>query len=73
MSSYALREQARRLASAYRRALDLVIDCYRRIRGSAAAKRELDHARELQSFLEKDLAILGSAADLPAPQTEAEQ
>ena len=74
MSSYALRDQARRLASVYRRSLDLVIDCYRRIRGTAEAKRELDHAREIQSFLEKNMANLGpGTSDLPTPQAEAEQ
>ena len=74
MKSPVLRQQARRLASTYRRSLDLVIDCYRRVRGSVTAKRELRHARELQALLNRDMEILGpSTGELPPTQTQPEQ
>ncbi len=72
MSSDALRRQARRLAAAYRHSLDLVINCYRRIRGSSTAKKELHYAREIQSLLEKDMEILGPSTGELRPQHQPE-
>lgn len=71
MRSETLRREARRLAEGYRRSLDLVIRCFHRIRGSSAAKREVEHARELKDLLEKDIEILGTTTgDLKASTTQ---
>lgn len=67
MRSEALRRQALRLAAAYRRSLDLLVDCYHRIRRNPTAKAELRHAREIKSLLQKDVEALGNTRDLVPP------
>ena len=67
MRSESLRRQSLRLASAYRRSLDLVVDCYRRVRRSPAARAEFQHALELKSLLQKDMEALSNNRDLVPP------
>lgn len=70
MRSDALRQDARKLALAYRRALNVAIDCYRRIKRAPAAKRELEYAREIQTLLERDIQVLDSSTPELASQQQ---
>lgn len=53
-----LRQEARRRAGRFRRALDWVIDCYGRVRNSIRARRRLDGAVELRRLVDDDIENL---------------
>ena len=53
-----LRDEARRRAGAFRRSLDWLIDCYRRVRGSLRANRALENAVELRQLVDNDIENL---------------
>ena len=53
-----LRKKAHRAALKYRQALKFFIDCYTRVRHSAAKKSGLGNALKLESLVAKDIEIL---------------
>ncbi|MBV9214862.1 MAG: hypothetical protein JO053_01700 [Acidobacteria bacterium] len=62
-----LRKKARARAGVFRRSLDWLIECYKRIQGSWLGRRRLEDAVQMKQLVEKDIAALNRYAPNPDP------
>jgi hypothetical protein len=64
----AKRRRALDIAIGYRRALQWVIDCYRRLRPARDVTPQLDNITSYKHLVEHDIEILTNSNHLPTPE-----